>query len=102
MHLFGGLFVCNTFFSESIFLVCLDTPQEVKWQSTKAVEHNFIRKINMLGKMPKKVKNGPKTGFLDFFLKNKVISFVWKLHKIKIFVLLKVLQKLLIQEYSSS
>ena len=47
------------------------------------VTAGFFEKNRHQAKMTKNGKNGPKTGFLDFY-ENHVISFVWNLCKTKV------------------
>ena len=60
--------------------VCTSVPG-VKGLYALKSDHNF------LGKMPKKVKNGPETGLLAF-KENEFISLVWKWSKMKVFFFL--------------
>ena len=87
--------------------ICIQLSQTVHlYRESKDLMGSKVT-IIFLGKMPKKVKNGPETGFLAF-KENEFISLVWKWSKMKVlfffffFVVLAVRQKLHIQENSSS
>lgn len=84
--------------------ICIQLSQSVHlYRESKDFMRSKVTTI-FLGKMPKKVKNGPETGLLAF-KENEFISLVWKWSKMKVFfffVVLVVRQKLHIQENSSS